>query len=346
MTAIRPAVFIGSSKEGHEIARAVRKQLRDDAEVTVWDEGVFGLGEGSLESLVGAVKRFDFAILVLSPDDMTTSRRRRVQSPRDNVLFELGLFMGRLGRYRTYIVFDSDQPIKIPSDLAGVTQATYHGNRSDRNLEAAVGEACDPIRAKIRELGLRHSELKALGSAVGGYVPDAFVFHTRTGLEAINREIVAEATDILYMTGSRSRDLDYLKSIETALVRRPKLIFYRVLHGAPHKGVFKEHLLRLLQLRDPNDRTLGYKSIHIGLFEDPIRQFEVSLLGNEQRAVMVLPSLHKLSGYDSGVLFTGRNEVEGLKSLVMQLYAASRPVESTSEVASLPVLMDAERKPK
>jgi hypothetical protein len=149
----RASLFIGSSSEGLGVAQKIRSQLKSDAEITIWHEGVFGLGEGTLEGLVDAVSMFDFAILILTPDDLTKSRGRSLQSPRDNVLFECGLFMGRLGRHRTFIVYDSDAPIKLPSDLAGVTVATYRGNRRDNNVLAAVGEACDPIRDAIYKLG-------------------------------------------------------------------------------------------------------------------------------------------------------------------------------------------------
>jgi hypothetical protein len=151
----RPSMFIGSSSEGKEIAQHVRAQLTDNAEVTIWNEGPFGLGQGTLESLVKALDQFDFAVLVLTPDDMVESRENMMQSPRDNVLFECGLFMGRLGRERTFIIYDADQPLKIPSDLAGLTHAKYRGERKDRNLLAAVGEACDPIRHMVRKHGSR-----------------------------------------------------------------------------------------------------------------------------------------------------------------------------------------------
>jgi hypothetical protein len=146
----RPLVFIGSSKEGKEVAQKIRTQLKEDAEVTIWDEGPFGLSKGTLEELVRALSTFDFAILVLTPDDMIESREQSSQAPRDNVLFECGLFMGHLGRSRTFIVYDIDSPVKIPSDLAGVKFATYRGNRKDGNLLAAVGEAADEIRDIIK----------------------------------------------------------------------------------------------------------------------------------------------------------------------------------------------------
>ena len=69
----RPSVFVGSSGEGLEVARAIQFQLQDTALVSVWNEGVFGLGEGTLEGLVRMLDRFDFAVLVITPDDVVTS---------------------------------------------------------------------------------------------------------------------------------------------------------------------------------------------------------------------------------------------------------------------------------
>src|SRR5438067_96712 len=112
----KPSVFIGSSSEGLDIARAIRGLLSDAAEITLWNEGFFRPGNTFIETLVNALPRFDFAVLVLTGDDLI--RRREIESfgPRDNVLFELGLFMGRLGRARTFLVHQSGVDLKIPSD--------------------------------------------------------------------------------------------------------------------------------------------------------------------------------------------------------------------------------------
>lgn len=74
--------------------------------------------------------------------------------PRDNVMFELGLFMGRLGRSRTFIVCNTSEQLRLPSDLAGVTIAKYDENRADGNLIASVSPACTLIRTAMRDLGI------------------------------------------------------------------------------------------------------------------------------------------------------------------------------------------------
>lgn len=151
-----PSVFIGSSSEGLPVAKAFRDALAGDAGVTVWHEGIFGLGDGTLESLVAATQRFDFAVLVLTPDDLVTSRKKRSQSARDNVLFECGLFVGKLGRHRTFITFDRRSDIKIPSDLAGITLAGFRRSESDAPLDEQIRPAASAIREAIRRQGMLH----------------------------------------------------------------------------------------------------------------------------------------------------------------------------------------------
>ena len=152
----RPAVFVGSSTEGLPIARVVQYLLDSDCEVSLWNQGVFGLSHGTLESLVLALPEFDYAILVLTPDDLTLSRGVQRPVARDNIMFELGLFIGALGRERTFMVHDRTKPIALPSDLAGITAATF-APHANGNLEAALGAPTTSILRSIERLGLRES---------------------------------------------------------------------------------------------------------------------------------------------------------------------------------------------
>lgn len=146
----KPTLFIGSSSEGLQIAKKLQEGLDYTVEATIWHQGAFGLSTGSLESLVAATEKYAFAVLVLTPDDVTTKRDATKNSPRDNVLFELGLFMGALGRHRTFIVYCRDNEIELPSDLAGVTAATF-AERVDGNLRAALGPVCSKLEDAIKE---------------------------------------------------------------------------------------------------------------------------------------------------------------------------------------------------
>lgn len=161
----RPRVFVGSSSEGLPIAKSVQRLLDHSCEVKIWSQGVFGLSQGTLESLVAATDDFDFAVLVLTPDDMVEKRGQSRPAARDNVVFELGLFMGSLGRSRTFLVYDRTANLNLPSDLAGVTAATFEPH-STGDLKAALGSACSDIEDAVARIGFRESrKVKELEAA-------------------------------------------------------------------------------------------------------------------------------------------------------------------------------------
>ena len=133
----RPRVFIGSSTEGLNIAHAIQVDLDSVAETTIWNQGFFVPSSNIIDTIVDRAREFDFAILVLTPDDIIVSRGESTPGARDNILFELGLFTGVLGRGRTFMVLCRDSEVKLPSDLSGVNYTTY-SLRTDGNLQAAV----------------------------------------------------------------------------------------------------------------------------------------------------------------------------------------------------------------
>lgn len=167
----RPALFVGSSTEGLRIAEAIQVVLDETCEVELWTQGVFGLSQGTLESLVLALPRFDFALLVLTADDMMLSRGTEKLAARDNVLFELGLFIGSLSRDRIFMLYDRTNPPVLPTDLAGITAASFAPHASG-NFEAALGAPCAKIRAVIERLGIRSDkglrQLEQAASSVEG----------------------------------------------------------------------------------------------------------------------------------------------------------------------------------
>jgi len=149
-----PTLFVGSSAESLPVANEIQALLQRSVEVTIWNQGVFVPGRTSLEALVDASARFDFAVMVGDASDLVERRGERALAPRDNVMFELGLFMGALGRERTLLLFNRDNVPALPTDLAGVTCLTY-GNREDRNLRAALGPAASDIEHVVARLGFR-----------------------------------------------------------------------------------------------------------------------------------------------------------------------------------------------
>ena len=137
---VKPKVFIGSSVESLDVAYALQENLEHDGEITVWPQGVFDLSKYSLDALIDALDNFDFGVFVFAPDDVVKIREKEYQSTRDNVVFELGLFVGRLGKERSFLVIPREQEdFRLPTDLLGLTPATYEPNRQDDNLSVAAG---------------------------------------------------------------------------------------------------------------------------------------------------------------------------------------------------------------
>jgi O-acetyl-ADP-ribose deacetylase (regulator of RNase III) len=153
---MRPRVFVGSSGEAIAVCRAIQAELENDLEVTVWDQDVFRLTYGALDSLLEALDSSDVGVFVLRPDDLTTSRRETNQTVRDNVIFELGMFMGRLGRDRTFMLTPRSAAFHLPSDLAGLTTARYDALRFESGDErSAVAPACRTIRQAVNSIQVR-----------------------------------------------------------------------------------------------------------------------------------------------------------------------------------------------
>jgi transcriptional regulator with XRE-family HTH domain len=148
-------------------------------------------------------------------------------------------------------------------------------------------------------------------------------------------EVVSEAREFLVVTGSRSREKAYLTSIETTVAQQPDLVHYRVLYGPPRHLALSEHLVRLLELRDPAERRNGVKSLHLGIVE-PLAAMERHFVASESAAVVPLPSFHGAEGFDCGVLM-GREAALGLVQHGREACASARMVETVEAVRALPV---------
>lgn len=154
-------LFIGSSSEGIAVARAVQAHLDSVAEVTVWQDGPFKQNDGNLEALLKMLDYYDFAVFVFTPDDLVESRGTKSPCPRDNVLFEFGLFLGALSKSRCFALASDDRNLKLPSDFHGVTFGRYDPRRSDGNFIAATATACSLYKDEISKLKPRHREVVA-----------------------------------------------------------------------------------------------------------------------------------------------------------------------------------------
>lgn len=147
-----PQVFIGSSGKALKIAEAIRGQIESrTTKVFLWSDGIFTASNTTIETLEQKAKVNDFAVLVLNADDIAEIKEKREVVPRDNVVFELGLFMGALGRDRTFMVVPEGQDVKLPTDLLGVTVLFFKNDPTSG--QPLIDEACAAIQKLMDELG-------------------------------------------------------------------------------------------------------------------------------------------------------------------------------------------------
>jgi Predicted nucleotide-binding protein containing TIR-like domain len=138
----KPRIFLGSSGKQAKLLDAITRGLEDIADVEPWTT-TFNPGRSTLDRLVELSQEVDFAAFVFAQDDWTTTDASQSgeASPRDNVVFEAGLFGGALGIRRTFILHA--QGSKLPTDLLGLTSVRY---------DPSTGEAeLDSINEKLRK---------------------------------------------------------------------------------------------------------------------------------------------------------------------------------------------------
>jgi hypothetical protein len=147
---MKPRIFIGSSTESLKIAECIQSNLDYDSFPEIWTQNIFQLSKSSIESLFEELSKIDFAIFVLTPDDVVKIQDDLKAVARDNVIFELGLFMGKLGRDRVFFLIPRHANIHLPTDLLGIEPGTYDANHP--NLTASLGPFSTKIKEKIYNL--------------------------------------------------------------------------------------------------------------------------------------------------------------------------------------------------
>lgn len=149
-----PRLFIISSAEALPVADQIQLGLKHSVLARVWTDGVFFAGGYALEALEEAVERSDFAVAIAQADDIVTSRGTAAPTLRDNVLFELGLFMGKLTRYRTILVHPKVAGLKLPSDLQGLSMISYQPGATPDELALRLAPVCTEIAGIVKKLGV------------------------------------------------------------------------------------------------------------------------------------------------------------------------------------------------
>src|SRR4051812_3222390 len=123
----KPRIFLGSSGKQEKLLQALTRGLEAVAHVQPWTTS-FQPGTTTLDRLLELAHEVDFAAFVFARDDWTSAAASVPEgsaqaSPRDNVVFEAGLFGGALGMHRTFIVHANGS--KLPTDLLGLTCVRY-----------------------------------------------------------------------------------------------------------------------------------------------------------------------------------------------------------------------------
>src|SRR5258706_4936072 len=150
----KPRILLGSSKEQEKLLQALMRGLEDVANVEPW-MNPFNPGTTTLERLLELTREVDFAAFVFAQDDWTANTPTEAPastpgqaSPRDNVVFEAGLFGGVLGMRRTFILHASGA--KLPTDLLGLTCVRYDGSTSAAVIKIVCEKLCKAIENEGR----------------------------------------------------------------------------------------------------------------------------------------------------------------------------------------------------
>jgi hypothetical protein len=148
----KPRIFLGSSAQQEKFIQALTRGLSDVARVEPWMT-TFNPGTSTLQRLLDLTREVDFAAFVFAQDDWTSAPSAAAQagagqaSPRDNVVFEAGLFGGVLGMRRTFILHANGA--KLPTDLLGLTSVRYSGALTPAGMKVVLHK----IRKAIEEEG-------------------------------------------------------------------------------------------------------------------------------------------------------------------------------------------------
>ena len=243
---MKKRIFIGSSSEELGVANIVKGLLKNDFDVVIWDEklwekgSVFRLNNNFLVDLLSSSLKFDFGILIGSPDDKVESRGGSYMQARDNVLFELGLFIGRLGIDKCAFLVDKE--VKIPSDFGGIKLSMYNND----NLVEKVDEIREMFKkSSVNDLnffpsstlaatyyenfvklvceynvandGFVFKDKKYRNSIFKIFIPKSITDNTNIQSKRIQNEMRLDA-EISFGTASRKRSVKVSSSIEGELL--------------------------------------------------------------------------------------------------------------------------------
>lgn len=164
MTELKPKIFIGSSSSGYDIAEEVKENLSKIADVYLWkDPGVWDINRSTFDNLLLMSNYFDFGVFVATSDDLTITNGNLVIKPRDNVILEISLFLGAIGKNKAFLLVE--EGLKLPTDFNGIFMPRFiHGDSH------SIKVGCDEFISKIEEhYHLGHLSLYPTTALAVGY---------------------------------------------------------------------------------------------------------------------------------------------------------------------------------
>lgn len=181
----KPTIFIASSSEALSVAEAVLLKLEGGLRTKLWSNA-FDLSSITITTLINKTKETDYAVFVFHPDDKSLIREKEYNSVRDNVILELGMFIGALGLEKCFLLVprSAEANFRLPTDLAGVTASFYDDKELD--VSDAVTGSCAQIKQKIKKLEAQENKI---ATTTETDVLKEQLNHTQSQLWRVNHEV-------------------------------------------------------------------------------------------------------------------------------------------------------------
>lgn len=233
---MKTRIFIGSSSEGIDVAKRIKTFFAPEYDCFLWTDDIFRNNESFLETLVKSASLFDFGFMVFSADDKTTIRDQHFESPRDNVLFEYGLFLGRVGLDRAFVIAETDA--KIPTDMLGITQTRYETIVNSKGIKVAT----DSLESSLQKLKKQIDENVQLGHL--GLLPSTVIAISYfEGFVKLAAEWLVENTPELMINNHKfnkaSLKIVMPESLDTD-IKRSAMMYYKR-HGLEETRIDTKH---------------------------------------------------------------------------------------------------------
>jgi TIR domain/Predicted nucleotide-binding protein containing TIR-like domain len=149
---MKPTVFVSSSTESRPLVKYLKEDLSSDATVITWADAPFSLAQPPLAQFSQSLSGADFVVFLVDLAAAARTRGATEVQPRDNIIFELGLFIGRLGPGRVLVVdiTRDDDSFRLPTDLSGLTILRARGRRGLDNPRQLSKYVADEVRRRTQ----------------------------------------------------------------------------------------------------------------------------------------------------------------------------------------------------